>query len=68
MQQEDYNMSAKIAIPAIIIALLVTISLGVIAIGHVLENKPLVFLDYMDAYGLDYADFYQASKDMVAPQ
>lgn len=60
-------MLTKTSFPAIIIAMFITISFGIISIGHILANKPLLFLDYK-SYGLDYTDFFKASVRIVGGQ
>lgn len=61
-------MLRKTAFPAIIIATFVAISFGIISIGHVISNKPLLFLNYVHSYGLDYADFFKASEKIIGGQ
>lgn len=60
-------MLRKTAFPATIIAIFIAISFGIISIGHVLSNKPLLFLDYK-TYGLDYIDFFKASERIIGGQ
>lgn len=58
-------MIKKTTFPAIIISLILTISFGVLSIGHVLTNKPLNYLDYGKSFGLDYIDFFRASENIL---
>ena len=58
-------MKPKNLHPAVLIALLVSISFAMLALGHVITNKPLLFLDYRDGYGFDYLDFFQASENII---
>ncbi len=56
------------AFPAILISMILIISFGILSLGHAIMNKPLVFLNYMNAYGLDYKDFFSASENIVRGQ
>ena len=38
---------------------------GVIAIGHLLVHEPLIFLNYVKYPGMDYEDFFLASKNIT---
>lgn len=58
-------MLKKASFPAIIISIFIAASFGVISIGHILSNKPLLFLNYKESYGLDYADFFKASENII---
>lgn len=58
-------MLKKASFPAIIISIFIAASFGVISIGHILSNKPLLFLNYKELYGLDYADFFKASENII---
>ncbi len=55
----------RTAFPAIIIAIFITTSFGVVSIGHILSNKPILFLNYENSYGLDYTDFFKASEKIM---
>ena len=61
-------MLRKTAFPALIIAIFIATSFGIISIGHILTNKPLLFSNYINSYGLDYADFFSASEKIVSGQ
>lgn len=62
----NQNMMLKrTAFPAIIIAIFIVTSFGVISIGHILSNKPILFLNYERSYGLDYWDFFRASEKII---
>ena len=61
-------MLKKVSFPAIIISTFIAASFGIISIGHVLSNKPLLFLNYKESYGLDYADFFKASENIINGQ
>ncbi len=59
MQVDKFKAPLAIALSAVA-------SFGIIALGHVITDKPLVFLDYrLGKAGLDYVDFYWASAHLV---
>lgn len=51
--------------PAIFIATAILSSFGIIAIGHLVFDKRLVFLNRMEVSGSDYRDFFRASANIV---
>lgn len=57
-------MVIKRVFPAVLIAGIVLASFGVICFGHLLTNKPLVFLDYI-GFGIDFRDFFEASQRIL---
>ncbi|MCD4753706.1 MAG: DUF2029 domain-containing protein [Anaerolineaceae bacterium] len=55
----------RMAFPAILIAMILVTSFGVITISYVLSKKPLVFLNYLPISGWDYKDFFVASERIL---
>jgi hypothetical protein len=58
-------MIKKIPFPAIVIAIILISSFGILSLGHVLSNRSLVFLGYGNTYGLDYKPFFSASENII---
>ena len=61
-------MINKSSFPAIMIALFIIGSFGIISLGYNLSSRPLVFLEYKNPDGLvwsDYVDFFRASENII---
>lgn len=52
--------------PAIFVATAIVVWFGVIALGHLALNKPLIFVTPLELPGRDYLDFFRASSYIVS--
>ena len=59
------EIKSKASLPATFIAFFLVVSFVVIAVGHVISNQSLYFLNTLDFPGLDYIDYFRASENIL---
>jgi len=62
------DKKASASYPTILISLFLLISLGVIILGYVITNKPLLLVNFVEMPGLDYIDYFRASTNILDRQ